>query len=130
MKIKQSLIAVFLNTGTFAVPSFVRMGKGIIDNTIAYGPSKTSEQYIDADTASTYVDGYTVSIARKQTAWSDEACFAFLDGVSRQQVTDWCSVTKKTSSELLAEIPQVRYGAGHRLGQTTVSRVAQESLLD
>ena len=85
VKIKRSQVASFLNTGTSAVPVWSRMGKGITEQTIAYNPQTTTENYIHEDSANTSVDSYQVNVSTPQTAYAGEPVFDYVDAIRQNR---------------------------------------------
>lgn len=83
-RVKRSEFAAFLKTGeagTPPVPTWSRMGKGITGQTVSYNPTVTTEQYIDEDNATSFVDAYAPSINTPQTCYAGEAVFEFVDNL-------------------------------------------------
>ena len=68
-KIKSSLKAYFINTGTAASPVWASLGKGISKFPLSYKPEKTTETYIDEDNATTSIDSYAVSAGLDISLW-------------------------------------------------------------
>ena len=54
-KIKRSLLATFLNTGTSESPTWSLIGDGVTEQTINYNPQTTDETYINQDSGDTDV---------------------------------------------------------------------------
>lgn len=87
-KIKRTAFASFLNTTPGAeAANYVRMGKGITEQNIAYNPTTSSETYIHEDNATTSVDGYAPSINTPQTCHEGEPIFEFIDALRRAGAT-------------------------------------------
>lgn len=93
-KIKRSLIATFLNTGTTSVPVWSLIGEGVTEQTIAYNPQTSEETYIHEDSATTDVDSYKVSIPTPMTAIDGDAVFDFVDGIRRARKVLSAAVTE------------------------------------
>lgn len=80
-KIKRSLFATFLNTGTSGTENWARMGKGITSQSISYNPNVTTEQYIDEDNAYSSVDSYAPSLDGTQTCYKGDPVFEYIDNL-------------------------------------------------
>lgn len=80
-KIKRSLFATFLNTGTSGAENWARMGKGITSQSISYNPNVTTEQYIDEDNAYSSVDSYAPSLDGTQTCYKGDPVFEYIDNL-------------------------------------------------
>jgi hypothetical protein len=95
-KIKRSLFATFLNTGTTGTESWARMGKGITSQSISYNPNVTTEQYIDEDNAYSSVDSYAPSLDGTQTCYKGDPVFEYIDGLRQER-----AVGAKLETEVL-----------------------------
>lgn len=84
-KIKRSLFATFLNTGTSETPVWSRMGKGITSQNLSYNPNVTTEQYIDEDNAYSSVDSYAPSVDGTQTCYKGEPVFTYIDALRQSR---------------------------------------------
>ena len=84
-KIKRSLFATFINTTPGSEATWVRMGKGITAQAIAYNPNVTTEQYIDEDNAYSSVDSYAPSLDGTQTCYKGEPVFTYIDGLRQKR---------------------------------------------
>ena len=110
IKIKRSQVAAFLNTGTTETPIWSKMGKGITEQTIAYNPQATTENYIHEDSATTSIDSYQVNISTPQTAYTGEPVFDYVDkirqtrGVGAAAETEILLVYLYTASPYKAEL--------------------------
>lgn len=82
-KIKRSEFATFINTTPGDEATYVRMGKGITGQTVAYNPTVNTEQYINEDSATNSLDAYAPSINTPQTCYAGEPVFEFIDGLRR-----------------------------------------------
>lgn len=82
-KIKRSEFATFINTTPGAEATYVRMGKGITGQTVAYNPTVNTEQYINEDSATNSLDAYAPSINTPQTCYAGEPVFEYIDGLRR-----------------------------------------------
>ena len=85
VKVKRSEFAAFLNTGTSAVPSWKRFGKGITSQAISYNPETVTETYIHEDSATTLVNAYAPTMDGTQTAYAGEPVFDFIDGLRQSR---------------------------------------------
>ena len=68
-KLKSSLYAYFVNTGTVAAPVWASLGKGVTSLPKSMNPQKTTETYVNEDAANTSVDSYQVSLAVAFSVW-------------------------------------------------------------
>jgi hypothetical protein len=84
-KLKRSLFAVFLNTGTSETPVYSLMGEGITAQTVNYNPQVSEENYIHQDSGVTDVESYKVSIPTPQTAIAGDAVFTFVDKLRKDR---------------------------------------------
>lgn len=82
-KIKRSEFAAFINTTPGSDATYVRMGKGITGQTVAYNPTVNTEQYINEDSATNSIDAYAPSINTPQTCYAGEPVFEYVDGLRR-----------------------------------------------
>ena len=82
-KIKSSLRAYFINTGTVASPTWAALGKGITSLAVDYGAQTTTETYVNEDAANTSVDSYQASAALDITLWDSTTApaHAYLEGL-------------------------------------------------
>lgn len=62
MAIKRSMMLIYLNTGTSGTPVWSLMGNGITSLNISYNPKTDTQQYINADTATTTTTGLEPNI--------------------------------------------------------------------
>ncbi len=84
-KLKRSLFAVFLNTGTSETPVYSLMGEGITAQTVNYNPQTSEENYIHQDSGVTDVESYKVSIPTPQTAIAGDPVFTFVDKLRKDR---------------------------------------------
>ncbi len=84
-KIKRSLIAAFLNTGTSAIPTWSLIGDGVTEQTIAYNPQTSDETYINQDSGSTDVESYKPNIPTPMTAIKGDEVFEFVDEIRKKR---------------------------------------------
>lgn len=84
-RVKRSEFAAFLNTTPSGTATWSRMGKGITGQTVSYNPTVTTEQYIDEDNATSFVDAYAPSINTPQTCYAGEAVFDYVDGLRQSR---------------------------------------------
>lgn len=84
-KLKRSLFAVFLNTGTSETPVYSLMGEGITAQTVNYNPQVSEENYIHQDSGVTDVESYKVSIPTPQTAIAGDVVFTFVDKLRKDR---------------------------------------------
>jgi hypothetical protein len=82
-KVKSSLRAYFINTGTTESPTWASLGKGITSLAVDFGAQTTTETYIDEDAANTSVDNYQASAAIDLTLWDSTTAPAhgYLEGL-------------------------------------------------
>lgn len=78
-KIKRSLLATFLNTGTTEEPTWSLIGDGVTEQTISYNPQTTDETYINQDSGETDVESYKPTISNNMTAIKGDDVFEFID---------------------------------------------------
>lgn len=95
-KIKRSSFASFLNTGTKEAKVWSRFGKGVTEQTVSYNPQVTTEQYINEDNSTSFVDGYQVNIATPQTCYVEEPVFKYVDEIRRRR-----AIGKEAETEVL-----------------------------
>lgn len=88
-KIKSSLRAYFINTGTSASPTWASLGKGITSFAVDYGAQTTTETYIDEDAANTSIDSYQPSAGLDVTLWdaTTAPAHAYLEGLRDTMAT-------------------------------------------
>lgn len=91
-KVKRSQFATFLNTGG-ASETWSRFGIGVTSQSVAYNPTVSSEQYIDADSATSSVDAYAPTINTPQTAYAGDPVFEFVDGLRKSRAIGDDAVT-------------------------------------
>ena len=82
-KIKRSQIAVFLNTGTSASPTWSLVGDGVTSQTINYNPQTSDETYIHQDSGNTNVESYKPTIPTPMTAIAGDEVFDYVDGLRK-----------------------------------------------
>lgn len=82
-KIQRSKIAMFLNTGTSASPTWSLIGEGVTEQTINYNPQTSEEVYIHQNSGTTDVESYKVTIPTPMTAVQGDAVFEFVDGIRK-----------------------------------------------
>lgn len=85
--IKRTAFAQFLNVGTKEQKKWVRMGKGITDNSIAYNANVTTETYIDEDNATSNVDSLAPNVPVTQYAYKGDEVFEYVDKLRRTRAT-------------------------------------------
>ena len=85
-KVKRSDFATFLNVGTGTSESWKRMGKGITSQKISYNPQTETEQYIDEESGTTFVDSYAPTMDGSQTAYAGDPVFDYVDGLRQRRV--------------------------------------------
>jgi hypothetical protein len=83
--VKRSLFKTFLNTATYASPTFSVIGDGVASAAIAYNPASTSEVYIDQDTATITVDSYAPTMAVKAKAKNTDPAFEWIDTLRKSR---------------------------------------------
>lgn len=86
-KVKRTEFATFLNVGTAATPKYVRMGKGITGQTLAYNPKTTDFQFIDEENGSSELDSYAPTLPTPQNAYVGDEVFDFVDKLRRDRAT-------------------------------------------
>lgn len=84
-KIKRSQVAMFLNTGSGASPTWSLIGEGVTEQTIAYNPQTSDEVYIHQDSGTTDVESYKVNIPTPMTAIKGDQVFDFVDEIRKQR---------------------------------------------
>jgi len=84
--IKRSRFMMFLNT-TPAVESatYALIGNGVTELSIDYGAQTKTEQYINADSASTEVTGYQPTAPVTMTAKKGDPVFTFINELRRKR---------------------------------------------
>lgn len=86
VKIKRSQLATFLNTTPGgASETWVRFGKGVTSQSIAYNPTINTEQYIDEDNATSSVDSYAPTINTPLVCYKGEPVFEYVNGLRRNR---------------------------------------------
>lgn len=80
-KIKRSLIASFLNTGTAEAPKYSLIGEGVTEQTISYNPQTSEETYIHQDSGNTDIESYKPTINNPMTAIKGDEVFEYVDEV-------------------------------------------------
>lgn len=80
-KIKRSLLATFLNTGTAETPVWSLIGDGVTEQTISYNPQTSDETYINQDSGETDVESYKPTISNPMTAIKGDDVFEFVDEI-------------------------------------------------
>lgn len=80
-KIKRSLLATFLNTGTSESPTWSLIGDGVTEQTINYNPQTTDETYINQDSGDTDVESYKPTIPNNMTAIKGDEVFEYIDDI-------------------------------------------------
>lgn len=84
VKVKRSEFATFLNTTPSGdTPTWVRFGKGVTGQSIAYNPTVNSTQYIDEDNATSSVDAYAPVINTPQEAYKNDQVFEYVDNLRK-----------------------------------------------
>ena len=81
--VKRSLIASFLNTGTYNSPTWSIIGPGVTTGKIAYNPKTLQEIYINEDTGHTLVESYMPNMPIEATVISDDPVFLYVDTLRR-----------------------------------------------
>lgn len=77
-----SKFAYFINTTPSATaPTYKRLGSGVITAKMAYGPQKTTETYINEDTAHTTVDSYQPNLPITMKVYPGDSVFNFIDAI-------------------------------------------------
>jgi hypothetical protein len=84
-KLKRSLFAIFLNTGTSETPAYNLMGEGITSQTVNYNPQTSEENYIHQDSGVTDVESYKLTIPTPQTAIAGDPVFTFVDNLRKNR---------------------------------------------
>jgi hypothetical protein len=98
--VKRSLIASFLNTGTYVTPVWSIIGPGVTAAKIAYNPKTLQETYINEDSGRTLVESYSPNMPIEATVISDDPVFMFVDALRQGRsvldsaVVDICNVWK------------------------------------
>jgi len=82
-KVKRSLFATYINTGSYASPTYVLLGEGITNAGIAYNPKTLEETYIHEDSAHIEVESYAPSMDLEMTIDDADAAFTYLDGIRK-----------------------------------------------
>lgn len=80
-KIKRSLVAAFLNTGTSETPTWSMIGDGVTEQTISYNPQTSDETYINMDTGTTDVESYKPTVSNPMTAIKGDPVFEYVDEI-------------------------------------------------
>lgn len=80
-KIKRSLIASFLNTGTAETPKYSLIGDGVTEQTISYNPQTSEETYIHQDSGNTDIESYKPTINNPMTAIKGDEVFEYVDDI-------------------------------------------------
>jgi len=85
--VKRSKFALFLNTTPASTETWSRMGKGIVDNSLSYGASVSSETFIHEDNANNNVDSYALNLPVTQYCYKGDAIFDFIDEIRQSRKT-------------------------------------------
>lgn len=94
VKVKRSEFATFLNTTPSSeTPTWVRFGKGVTGQSIAYNPAVNSTQYIDEDNATSSVDAYAPVINTPQEAYKNDQVFEYVDNLRKTRAIGDDAVT-------------------------------------
>lgn len=80
-KIKRSLLATFLNTGTSEEPVWSLIGDGVTEQTISYNPQTNDETYINQNSGVTDVESYKPTISNPMTAMKGDEVFEYVDAL-------------------------------------------------
>lgn len=80
-KIRRSLLATFLNTGTSDEPVWSLIGDGVTEQTISYNPQTNDETYINQDSGTTDVESYKPTISNPMTAMKGDEVFEYVDAL-------------------------------------------------
>lgn len=80
-KIKRSLLATFLNTGTSEEPVWSLIGDGVTEQTISYNPQTNDETYINQNSGVTDVESYKPTISNPMTAMKGDEVFEYVDNL-------------------------------------------------
>lgn len=86
-KVKRTEFATFLNVGSVAAPKYVRMGKGITGQVLAYNPKLTEVQFIDGDNGTAELEGYAPSLPTPQNAYRGDEVFDYVDKLRKNRAT-------------------------------------------
>ncbi|MDL2276384.1 hypothetical protein LJC02_01900 [Breznakia sp. OttesenSCG-928-G09] len=78
-KVKRTEFATFLNVGSSTAPKYVRIGKGVTGQTLAYNPKTTDEQFIDEENGTSELDSYAPTLPTPQNAYAGNEVFDFVD---------------------------------------------------
>lgn len=84
-KIKRSQVAIFLNTGTSASPTWSLIGEGVTEQTIAYNPQTSDETYVHQDSGTTDIESYKPTIPTPMTAIKGDEVFDFVDEIRKKR---------------------------------------------
>lgn len=83
--IKRSLIASYMNINPTGTASYALIGDGVTSLTINMNPSKTTEQYIHQDSATTILDAYAPSAPVEMTAKEGDSVFEMVDRLRKSR---------------------------------------------
>ena len=92
--IKRSRFMLFLNTTPKTeTATYNLIGNGVTELTIDYGAQTKTEQYINADSATTEVTGYQPTTPVTMTAKKGDPVFAFVNEIRKKRaiLSDACS---------------------------------------
>lgn len=82
-RVKRSLLAHFLNTGTKTTPVWSRIGQGVSEMSVDYNPEVTTEQWIHEDAPRNAIERYAPSSGVSAIAYSDDPVFIFIDNLRK-----------------------------------------------
>lgn len=86
-KVKRTEFATFLNVGTADSPKYIRIGKGVTGQTLAYNPKTTDEQFIDEENGNSELDSYAPTLPTPQNAYAGNEVFDYVDNLRVNRAT-------------------------------------------
>lgn len=85
-KIKRSLFAIFLDTGSNAeTPEWSLCGDGFTEQTVDYGATTSEEQYVNQDSPTQEVESYKPTVPSPMTAIKGDPVFEYVDELRKKR---------------------------------------------
>lgn len=98
--VMRAKLAHYMNTGNAGTPTFSRIGEGFTDFTESKNAQEYTRQYIDDQTETTDVVGYSPSIAYSADVYDDDpVCEKVIDIADQELVGDAAQVEIVTANE-------------------------------
>jgi len=84
-KIKRSEFLTYINTTPSSTATYQLLGVGVINGTVNYNPSVTTETYIHQTGATITIDSYAPTMPIEITPNNGEAVFEYLDALRKSR---------------------------------------------